>query len=275
MSNPIVQAYSRLADQYDDDSNMNSCWGRAADRALALIRPSDRHLSILDVGCGTGRALALLASRVPRHCQFVGVDPADNMRRLAAARCRAFENVRLSTGSFESIPADSAYFDYIYSIFAFHWTTDLGGSVRELARVLKPDGEMDLFFIGRNNGHEFIGKTTPIFLKYLRPEGLIRTAQLRKQLTREAAFQLFSKTFDPARLSVEETYETYYDSLEGHWGWWVRIEGHFVQLPPPLKQACDREVKAAIGDLDSPKGIPYTIHRLHVRFRRSQQYPRN
>jgi ubiquinone/menaquinone biosynthesis C-methylase UbiE len=269
MPNSIVQAYSDLAGQYDDDLNIRSCWGRAADRALALIKPSDQHCSILDVGCGTGRALASLASRGPGYCQFVGIDPADNMRHLAAARCAIFKNVRVLAGSFESIPADTACFDYLYSIFAFHWTTDLDGSVRELARVLKPDGEMDLFFIGRNNGREFIQKTTPIFLKYLRPDGLLRTAQLRKQLTREAAFQLFSKAFDPARLSVEETYETYYDSLEGHWGWWVRIEGHFVQLPFTAKQDCDREVRAAIRDLDSPKGIPYTIHRLHVGIRQT------
>src|SRR5215470_16411024 len=102
MSNPIVQAYSRLADQYDGDLNLSSCWGRAADRALALIKLSDEHRSILDVGCGTGRALALLASRGPRYRQFVGIDPADNMRRIAAARCQLFENVRVLAGSFES-----------------------------------------------------------------------------------------------------------------------------------------------------------------------------
>lgn len=271
MANSIVQAYSRLAGQYDEEVNIKSCWGRAADRALAEIQSVGRCDSILDVGCGTGRALASLASRSSSTCTFVGIDPADNMRQLAAARCDLFSNVKVLAGSFESIPSDSAYFDYIYSIFAFHWTTDLEGSVRELARVLRPDGEMDLFFIGRDNGREFIQKTTPIFLKYLRPQGLLRTVQLRKQLTREAAFELFSKAFDPVRLSVEETYQTYYDSLEGHWGWWVRIEGHFVQLPPTLKQACDREVKAAIRDLDSPRGIPYTIHRLHVRYRQTEQ----
>jgi ubiquinone/menaquinone biosynthesis C-methylase UbiE len=270
MSNPIVEAYSRLATQYDDDLNIKSCWGRAADRALSLIEVAGRHHSILDVGCGTGRALALLASSAP-GCKFTGIDPADNMRHLAAARCKAFDNVRVLAGSFESIPANAASFDYLYSILAFHWTTDLEGSVRELARVLKAGGEMDLFFIGRDNGREFIQKTTPIFLRYLRPQGLLRTAQLRKQLTREAALQLFSRVFDPDHLSVEEAFETYYDSLEGHWAWWVRIEGHFMQLPSALKEPCDREVKAAIQSLDSPKGIPYTIHRLHVRLRQDER----
>jgi hypothetical protein len=43
----------------------------------------------------------------------------------------------------------------------------------------------------------------------------LESAKLRKQLTREA---------------MEESYDTYYDTPEGPWGWWVRIEGHFVQM---------------------------------------------
>ena len=41
--------------------------------------------------------------------------------------------------------------NYLYSIFAFHWVSDVDASVKEVSRVLKPSGEMDLFFIGRDN----------------------------------------------------------------------------------------------------------------------------
>ena len=267
MANPIVETYSRLAQQYDDELNVHSCWGRAAERALASISILPSHRMILDVGCGTGKALADLASRSGREVQFVGMDPAENMRRRAAERCGVFPNVRIVDGCFESIPIDSATADYLYSILAFHWTTDLERSVREIARVLKPTGEMDLFFIGRYNGREFIEKTTPIFWKYLGPKKLLESARLRKQLTRDAAFQLFAKIFDSSRLSVDESHDTYYDDLEGHWGWWVRIEGHFLEIPPDRKQACDQEVRAALQTLAAEKGIPYTIHQLHVRLR--------
>ena len=98
---------------------------------------------------------------------------------------------------------------------------------------------------------------------------LLESAGLRKQLKREEAFRLFSQAFEPSRLSVEESYDTYYDSLEGHWGWWVRIEGHFVQMPPATKEECDQKVKEALHNLSKQEGIPYTIHRLHVRFRRT------
>jgi len=166
------------------------------------------------------------------------------------------------------MPLESGSVDYLYSIFAFHWTTDLTASVKEISRVLKPTAEMDLFFIGRNNGREFIQRTTPIFLNYMGPALLLDSARMRKQLTKETAYELFATTLSPPRLSVEESYDTYYDSLEGHWGWWVRIEGHFMQIPAAKREVCNREVRSAILSLTDEKGIPYTIHQLHVKLRR-------
>jgi ubiquinone/menaquinone biosynthesis C-methylase UbiE len=266
-ANPIVETYSRLAEQYDNDANLQSCWGRAAEEALASLRLRDEHKIILDVGCGTGRALWRMASNSKPGAQFIGVDPAKNMRERAIRRVKDHANTRILDGRFEKIPLDSASVDYLYSIFAFHWTTDLNASVKEMARVLNPNGEMDLFFIGRNNGREFIPQTTPIFLKYMGPARLLDSARLRKELTKDAAFELFGKYFSPHQLSVGESYQTYYDTLEGHWSWWVRIEGQFVQTPLHTRQQCNAEVKTAIQTLTGERGIPYTIHQLHVQLR--------
>jgi ubiquinone/menaquinone biosynthesis C-methylase UbiE len=268
LANPIVETYSRLAEHYDDDPNLHSCWGQAADKALGSIQLKDDYRLILDVGCGTGRALTWLASRARSRVQFVGIDPAESMRNLALRRVQPFRNVQIWDGSFEHIPLETGSVDYLFSIFAFHWTTDPDAAVRELRRVLKPGAEIDLFFIGRDNGREFIQKTTPIFLKYMGPALLLESARMRKQLTKEAAHQLFAKAFSAPELSIDESYQTYYDTLEGHWGWWVRIEGHFMQIPAARKKECDREVKNALQDLVERRGIPYTIHQLHVRLRR-------
>jgi ubiquinone/menaquinone biosynthesis C-methylase UbiE len=267
-ANLIVDTYSRLAEQYDNEPNLHSCWGQAAEKALMTIRLKDDYRRILDVGCGTGRALAWLASQASPGVAFVGIDPAENMRNLAIGRVQRFRNVQIQDGSFERIPLASSSVDYLFSIFAFHWTTDLDAAVREVRRVLRPGAEMDLFFIGRNNGREFIQKTTPIFLKYMGPALLLESARMRKQLTKERAYELFAKAFRPDELSIAESYQTYYDNLEGHWGWWVRIEGHFMQIPRERKEECDRGVKSALQGLEEPAGIPYTIHQLHVKLRR-------
>jgi ubiquinone/menaquinone biosynthesis C-methylase UbiE len=263
--NPIVETYSRLAKTYDDDLNQQSCWGLAADKALASIIIKDDYRLVLDVGCGTGRALSRLADNSRRGIEFIGVDPAKNMRVQAIEHAKQNRNIKILDGSFENIPLKTGSVDFMYSIFAFHWTTDPETSVKEIARVLKPSGEMDLFFIGRNNGREFIQRTSPIFLKYMGPALLLESARLRKQLKKEEAFQLFASTLPPQRLSVEESYETYYDTLDGHLAWWVRVEGQFIGIPAKKREACNREVRDALLSLVGEKGIPYTIHRLHVK----------
>jgi ubiquinone/menaquinone biosynthesis C-methylase UbiE len=267
-ANPIVETYSRLAEQYDDERNRRSCWGQASDKALAAIHPQDDARLILDVGCGTGRALESLAQRHAPVVRFVGIDPAENMRSLALRRVRPFPNVQIQDGSFERIPLETGSVGYLFSIFAFHWTTDLDGAVREIRRVLSPAADMDLFFIGRNNGREFIQQTTPIFMRHMGPALLLESARMRKQLTSEEAYRLFATAFHHSELSIEESYQTYHDTLEGHWGWWVRIEGQFMRIPPARREACDREVKNALQALAEPAGIPYTIHQLHVKVRR-------
>jgi ubiquinone/menaquinone biosynthesis C-methylase UbiE len=266
--NPIIETYSRLAKTYDNDLNQQSCWGLAAEKALASLTIKDDYQLVLDVGCGTGRALSRLAGNSRPGIEFIGIDPAKNMRARAIERTKQNRNIKILDGSFENIPLEPCSVNYMYSIFAFHWTTDLEASVKEISRVLRPTAEMDLFFIGRNNGREFIQRTSPIFLKYMGPALLLDSARMRKQLKKEEAFQLFGTTLPPERLSVEESYETYYDSLEGHWGWWVRIEGQFIGIPSDQREACNSEVKHALLRLAGEKGIPYTIHRLHVILRR-------
>jgi ubiquinone/menaquinone biosynthesis C-methylase UbiE len=268
IANPIVETYSHLADLYDDESNLRSCWGRASGKALASLRIRDSYKTVLDVGCGTGRALLHLASQNVPEIQFIGIDPATNMCKRAACRAADYANIKILSGCFEQMPLESAAVDYLYSIFAFHWVIDVDESVKEMLRVLKPTGEMDLFFIGRDNGLEVIQKTTPIFLKYMGPALLLASARMRKQLRKEQAFEVFARFFPRSQVSVEESYDTYYDTLEGHWGWWVRIEGHFMQLPPGKKRQCYQEVKSALITLADDRGIPYTIHQLHVRLRR-------
>lgn len=265
--NPVIETYSRLADEYDLPPNIDSCWGRHTRHCLEFVTLEPRHKVVADVGCGTGRELAQLASRNSPEIQFIGVEPAANMRKIATARTAQYPNVRVLDGSFEKLPFESESVDYLYSILAFHWTTDLDQSAGELARVLQPRGEMDLMFIGRHNGREFIQKMTPVFFKYLTPALIVEATSLRKYLTVEAAAGLFTKAFGSRGVSVTESYHTYYDTLDAHWGWWVRIEGQFMNVPQAIRTELDQGVRAALSTLTTDQGIPYTIHLLHVRLR--------
>ena len=96
--NPIVQSYSQLAEAYDDERNQSSCWGLSADEALKSIRLADHHRIVADIGCGTGRALLQLASRYPEDRRFIGVEPAEMMRRKAVDLTRHQDHVEILDG---------------------------------------------------------------------------------------------------------------------------------------------------------------------------------
>ena len=264
MNNVVIDTYSALAKEYGDERNLASCWGQAAAHAARQLRFRPTDKLIVDVGCGVGDHLAELSRHAP-DAEFIGIEPANGMRDRALETTRDCANVKIVDGRFEGLPVNDHSVDYLFSIFAFHWVTDVEKSVGEIARVMKPTAAMDLTFIGRNNGREFIKATTPIFLKYLGAKGLLEAAAMRKQLTMAEARDSFARHFETNRLSVSETFNTYYDTLEGHWGWWVRIEGQFVEIPPDKKTECDDLVREALAGLETDRGIPYTLHELHVR----------
>ena len=90
---------------------------------------------VLDLGCGTGRNLPLL----PAGTRTVGLDPSwETLRR---ARRRA-PRVPLVVGSAEALPFRDAAFDTVLSGLVFCSVPDPRQGLREVRRVLRPDGQL-------------------------------------------------------------------------------------------------------------------------------------
>lgn len=102
------------------------------DQFLPLVPTSGKRT--LDVGCGEGRLTRLLASLGHR---MVGVDASPTL--IAAARDLAPE-MDLHVANAANIPFDDASFDQVVSFMCLHDVDDLGGAVREIARVLEASG---------------------------------------------------------------------------------------------------------------------------------------
>jgi len=90
---------------------------------------------VLDVGCGTGRNLPLL----PAGTRAVGLEPS--WEALRRARRRA-PGVPLVVGSAEALPFRDAAFDTVQSGLVFCSVPDAGQGLREVRRVLRPDGQL-------------------------------------------------------------------------------------------------------------------------------------
>ncbi|GAC1337397.1 MAG: class I SAM-dependent methyltransferase [Myxococcales bacterium] len=89
----------------------------------------------LDVGCGTGRNLALFGAGV----RPVGLDP--EMDALRAARRKA-PFVPLVRGSVEALPFRDGAFDTVVSGLVFCSVRQPLQGLAETKRVLRPDGEL-------------------------------------------------------------------------------------------------------------------------------------
>ena len=119
-----------------------------AGHTAALARDLTPH-TILDVGCGPGYLLRLLAGKFPEAERLAGLDAAPGMVEQATAAIPAGEQrLTFTVGRAERLPFPDRAFDLVVSTTSFdHWTDQPAG-LRECARVLTPGGHLilaDLF----------------------------------------------------------------------------------------------------------------------------------
>jgi SAM-dependent methyltransferase len=116
------------------EGDARSSYDLLVDDAAAL-----QHVATaVDVACGDGYLLELLARRLP-SAQIVGIDMTPE--ELAIARGRGLsENVRLVTARAEALPLPDASADAVVCHMALMLFDDARSVVNELARVIRPGG---------------------------------------------------------------------------------------------------------------------------------------
>lgn len=102
---------------------------------------------VLDVATGTGLVAAALRRRGFR---VTGVDQSAGM--LARARARFGSDVRLVEASAESLPFEDASFDHLTFTYLLRYVDDPGGTLAELARVVRPGGTIAMLEFGLPRG---------------------------------------------------------------------------------------------------------------------------
>jgi len=153
-----VDEFNARAASYDS-SFLGRHFHRAVHTAAADVAASlGPRVAILDVGCGTGSLLALLGERFP-EAALIGVDPAPNM--LAQARSRfAARPVDLREAKAEELPFVDGSFDLVVTSNSFHHWADQVAGLREVRRVLRPNGRLvmtDPFAIGFRRWIKLLG----------------------------------------------------------------------------------------------------------------------
>ncbi len=103
-------------------------------------RSFDRKPKIVDVGCGTGRTLLLLARTYP-GAEYYGLDPSSENLRSARAKLSRHHATLLADPPGD-IQVKDGYFDVVTSSYIFHQRprTERVEILREMNRVLRPGG---------------------------------------------------------------------------------------------------------------------------------------
>lgn len=105
-------------------------------------------LSVLEIGCGSGRFVAALA---PLTAGVTGLDVSAGMVERARRRCAGLANVRLLVGSGRDLAgAADASADLVLAADVFPYLVGVSdalavGHVAEAARVLRPGGRLVVF----------------------------------------------------------------------------------------------------------------------------------
>ncbi|MFY2559008.1 class I SAM-dependent methyltransferase [Corallococcus terminator] len=192
----------------------------------AVVPRGDSPRVVLDVACGDGYLLELLARRSEDGLTLLGLDMSED--ELEAARVRLKGSATLHQGRAQSLPFADASVDVVLSHLALMLMDDVERVLAELRRVLKPTGRVSIVVGGelvRGEAFEvYLGLLKPMLAREARPppplgdarfrsvEGLrevfggftdveIRRLEVQADGTPEQAWESLSTTYDADRLS--------------------------------------------------------------------------
>jgi SAM-dependent methyltransferase len=102
--------------------------------------------TVLDIGCGSGMDALIAARQVGERGQVIGIDMTAAMieraqQNIMSARA---SNARIEWGYAESMPLHDNSVDCVISNGVINLTPDKRDTIREVSRVLKPGGRLQI-----------------------------------------------------------------------------------------------------------------------------------
>ena len=122
-------------------SEMNSHHEELWRWGLSFIDIKD-NMSILDIGCGGGKAINIMAS-LSKAKKITGIDYSEDMVQFASNVNRNLINqglVEITHGDVSSLSFSSDTFDLITAFETYYFWPSLIDNFKEVRRVLKPGG---------------------------------------------------------------------------------------------------------------------------------------
>jgi demethylmenaquinone methyltransferase/2-methoxy-6-polyprenyl-1,4-benzoquinol methylase len=166
----VREMFSTIAPRYDLANhvlsmNIDRVWWRKAARTFQHIlrRANSRAL---DLCCGTGD-MTFALHRESQGARVYGADFAHPMLVRAAQKSAGKPLVWFEADALR-LPVPDAQFDLVTSAFGFRNLADYDAGLREIARVLRPGGEVGILDFGEPKGT--IGAFYHFYFRHVLPK---------------------------------------------------------------------------------------------------------
>jgi len=124
-------AYDKIFNIFPDAIDPKDGRLLAVDKEIAKTSPQ----KILDLGCGKGRFSRELIKKYPK-AEFFGVDISKEILEYTP------KELKTKQGFLLDIPFKDETFDFIFCIEALEHAINIDGAIKEIVRVLKPNGKI-------------------------------------------------------------------------------------------------------------------------------------
>ncbi len=263
----IIDNYSRINSSiYENRINKNFLYGNETKKFVQKLNIKDENILIADIGCGTGFVFEIILKELKlKNIKLVGIDPAIGMLKVAKKKIKS-KNINFIEGSFENIPLKNKSVDKIISTLALHWVTSLDEALKEMKRVMKKNGCINILMIEKNDGRKFKRTIYKIMKKYLSIKQIISAAKLLNRITNKDLNKKFSKYFDLKKdynLKIILKKKKIYGSCEEHIKWW---KARSLQIISEVKnkKLFINDLKKELKKSNTSKGIPFDLKLLEI-----------
>ena len=263
----IIENYSlKNSTVYENDINKNFLYGEATKKFIKSLKINNKDNVIADIGCGTGFVFELISKKYKnQNINFYGIDPAKGMLKIANNKIKD-KRITFKEGSFEKIPLKNNSVDKIISTLALHWATSIDNGLKELKRVLKRKGSIDILMVEKNDGKEFKKLVFRVMKKYLSNKQIFNAAKLINRITKKELTKKFTKYFNlrnDYNLSINIKKKLIYGSCNDHIKWW---KARSVQIISEIenKKLFIKNLKEELNKFTNKERIPFDLSLLEI-----------
>jgi len=137
--------YQETTDDLITRINIHDAYGaRDIDKWMLEVLPLKQGMTILDIGCGSGKQCFSYLAHLSGKADITGGDVSDNLLAKAQEENQKLGNrVHFQPLNFnEEFPFPDNKFNLVSCSFAIYYAEDIPFTIREMHRVIKPSGHL-------------------------------------------------------------------------------------------------------------------------------------